>query len=155
MESLGHLTWYIIFDTELDRARLLDRLDRSGLPEFAPAAIQAGDAFRRATHMLERLHVAQGDTTLVNWPVREVRDTDQQIVRHLVRETVDAAQVRLDYRAVLALGLDRRPAPFGRIRSRRTRPRPSRLRSTPRGPPSRDTRARIGAGISGSWCSGC
>ena len=106
MEALGHLTWYTIFDTEIGRATLLPRLEQCGLSDFAPAVIQAGDAFRRATHTLERLRVAQEDATFVNWLVREVRATDQQIVRHLVRETVDAAHVRLDYRAVLGKGVE-------------------------------------------------
>ena len=112
MEALGHLTWYTIFDTELDRATLLERLEQCDLTDFAPAVIQAGDAFRRATHTLEQLHVAQDDATFVNWLVREVRSTDQQIVRHLVRETVDAANVRLDYQAVLALSLDKATSTF-------------------------------------------
>jgi hypothetical protein len=112
MEALGHLTWYTIFDTEIDRATLLPRLEQCELADFAPGVIQAGDAFRRATHTLERLRVAQEDATFVNWLVREVRATDAQIVRHLVRETVDAANVRLDYRPVVALTLDKETGAF-------------------------------------------
>jgi hypothetical protein len=66
MEALGHLTWYTIFDTEIDRATLLPRLEQCELADFAPGVIQAGDAFRRATHTLERLRVAQEDATFVN-----------------------------------------------------------------------------------------
>ena len=78
MEALGHFTWYTIFDTEIDRATLLPRLEQCELADFAAAVIQAGDAFRRATHTLERLHVAQDDQAFVNWQIREVRASDRQ-----------------------------------------------------------------------------
>jgi len=110
--DLGHLTWYTIYDQTLDRDTLLARLADCGLDAFAPAPIDPADAFRRATHQLERLRVPQADGTAVNWLVREVRRTDTTIVRHLVRETVDAQRVRLDYRAVLGLVLERSTGAF-------------------------------------------
>jgi len=119
--DLGHLTWYTIYDTTLDRDTLLDRLTTCGLDAFAPAPIEPADAFRRATHRLERLRVPQPDGTAVNWLVREVRTTDAAIVRHLVRETVDAQRVRLDYRADPVFAGCRRNAPARGSRPHRGR----------------------------------
>lgn len=112
MATLGHLTWYTVFDTEITRPVLLDRLTHCYLKDFAPPVIAAPDAFRRATHSVERMHAVQDESTFVNWLVREVRSDANHIVRQLVKETVDAAQVRLDYRPLLALILDKDTGAF-------------------------------------------
>lgn len=112
LDTLGHLTWYTVFDTEITRPVLLDRLTHSGLAAFAPPAIAAADAFRRATHTVERLHAEQEAGRCVNWLVREVRADADQIVRQLVKETVNAAQIRLDYQPLLALMLDKDTGAF-------------------------------------------
>lgn len=105
---LGHLSWYTIPETTIDREALRDALTDALLPaSLLPPPIQAADAFHRATHPLERRRVPDAQGRFVNWLIRDLPMKVGGTRRHLVREVVDADNVRLDYREVAAFWLDR------------------------------------------------
>jgi hypothetical protein len=106
-DQLGCLTWYSIFDMAPTLEDIQHALDAAGLgKEHAPNKIFPADAFRRATSLVEqnRIPVEGEDDRFVNILVREVARSSDTIVR----EVVDAKNVRLSYTEVAALILDRR-----------------------------------------------
>lgn len=108
MNGLGSLTWYTLHEVEVTRDQIRDRLLASGLDEkFTPKAIFPADAFRRATSEVETRRLPQGDGTFVNLLVREVHADTDEILRHLVRETVDGQNRRLRYEQVAEIRLDK------------------------------------------------
>lgn len=108
MNPLGQLTWYTIHEMEVARPTIVAQLEAAGLDlAFAPPAIAPADAFRRATSAMDTKRQTEADGTFDNWLVREVRSDAQEIIRHLVREVVDAANRRLDYAQVARLQLDK------------------------------------------------
>jgi hypothetical protein len=119
---LGHLLYYSVARTHLTREELAEALEDAGVDErFLPRRISDRDAFRRAAKAAEETttrHVPLGDPALFGGPLgcphanvllREVRATDGEIIRQVVREVVDAHDVRLSYSAVAQIEL--LPAP--------------------------------------------
>ncbi len=106
--SLGSLTWYTLREVEITRDQILSRLRDAGLHEkFAPKPILPSDAFRRATSEVETRRLPQGDGTFINLLVREVHSDNEEVLRHLVRETVDGGNRRLRYEQVAEIRLDK------------------------------------------------
>lgn len=101
---IGHLVWYTIHDAlRVSRDELEAHFAAAGIsPQFFPERIRAVDAFRRATKQAERanLPVPNQEGLRMNLLVREVSADNDQVVRHLVRELVNARQVRLSYETV-------------------------------------------------------
>lgn len=105
---LGQLTWYTIHDTEVSRDHITEQLRLAGLPaHFAPPQIHPADAFRRATSAIETRRVPGPEGIYENYLVREVRSDREEILRHLVKEVVDASNRRLDYRPIAHLRLNK------------------------------------------------
>ncbi|MDA8344967.1 MAG: hypothetical protein M0Z66_05735 [Thermaerobacter sp.] len=108
MSSLGSLTWYTLREVEVTREQIRRGLQAAGLDEkFTPKAVLPSDAFRRATSEVETTRLPQGDGTFVNLLVREVHSDKDEILRHLVRETVDGGNRRLKYEQVAEIRLDK------------------------------------------------
>ncbi len=105
---LGQLTWYTIHDTEVSRDHIAEQLRMAGLPaHFAPPPIHPADAFRRATSAMETRRIPGPEGVFENYLVREVRSDKEEILRHLVKEVVDASNRRLDYRPIAHLRLNK------------------------------------------------
>lgn len=103
---LGALLWYTITEMDVTREDLEAAFVAAGIEDdLLPGEISPRDAFRRATTTVERKHIPQANGTFVNRLVREVRTEETEIIRHLVREVVDAKNVRLDYKAVAMFSL--------------------------------------------------
>ena len=108
MSSLGSLTWYTLREVEITRDEILNCLRNAGIDEkFAPKPILPSDAFRRATSEVETRRLPQGDGTFINLLVREVHSDNEEVLRHLVRETVDGGNRRLRYEQVAEIRLDK------------------------------------------------
>lgn len=112
--NLGCLAWYSVRNAEPTRDEIAASLRKAGFDEqiYTPKAIFASDAFRRATSSVEisrvPLNEYPDDDRKANILVREVLKDREKIVRHLVREVVDADNQRLDYRETASLTLDRK-----------------------------------------------
>lgn len=105
---LGQLTWYTIHDTEVSRDHIAEQLRLAGLPaHFAPPPIHPADAFRRATSAMETRRIPGPEGVFENYLVREVRSDKEKILRHLVKEVVDASNRRLDYHPIAHLRLNK------------------------------------------------
>lgn len=103
---LGFLIWYSVADCRITKEELRQLFQKAGIDEKRlPKDISERDAFRRATKAGEAKRIqldAKGERFL-NVLVRDVRQTDKQIIRQLVREVVDSENVRLEYQAVADL----------------------------------------------------
>lgn len=98
--TLGHLTWYTISECQIPREQLKANLQKSGLGEsYMPGEIRPADAFRRATSDCEKRRIPDPHKKKVfqNYLVREVNSDSDEIVRKVVKETVDSAGKRLSY----------------------------------------------------------
>lgn len=106
LEFLGTLLWFTITDMAVTRQQLQDAFARSGVDTaHLPRPINHRDAFRRATSNAEMKRQPVDGGRYLNLMVREVRMDPQRIVRQLVREVVDAENVRLEYLPVANLVL--------------------------------------------------
>lgn len=125
VEFLGHLLWYSLAETRITRENLLQALENAGVgEEFAPKEISPRDAFRRATASMEAVkvpitlsnHSAPSNrliehddgtpTGYANVMVRDVASDSEHIVRQVVREEVDAENVRLSYEPVAQIQMN-------------------------------------------------
>lgn len=112
-DQLGQITWYTIHEVEITRQEIIDKLKNAGLSTgFAPQPIITSDAFRRATREMETRRRPLNDATFVNLLVREVHTDAHEIVRHMVREVVDAKNRRLCFEQVAILKLLRPAGSF-------------------------------------------
>jgi hypothetical protein len=103
---LGHLTWYTVpSDLKVTRQQMEDAFINSGISTSKmPDPIRPHDAFRRATSRVkkERIPVPGMKDIFYNTLVREIRCDNQEVLRHLVIETVDAQNAVLTYQEVAA-----------------------------------------------------
>lgn len=109
IKFLGSLLWYTISECRMTMADLEAAFSGAGLDkEHLPKPISPRDAFRRATTAAEtrRRELEKGKDHYLNILIREVKVSENEIIRHLVREIVDSANVRLDYRSVVEVSLD-------------------------------------------------
>ena len=107
-DNLGSLVWYTIRDQEIARQDIKNKLIAAGLDEaFTPKKTAPSDAFRRAVRDSEQKKIPRFDGTFVNFLLRYVSHTKDELACHVVREIVDAASRRLDYQQVAEVGLDR------------------------------------------------
>lgn len=107
---LGYLVYYTIANARVTREELAEAFEDAGVdPGHLPRPITARNAFRRATSGVEvkRARVEEGDegVSYVNVMVRDVRTSGDDLVRHVVRETVDSENKRLSYDPVYELSL--------------------------------------------------
>ena len=105
---LGQLLWYTITDMDVTRAQLEGAFTAAGIdPAHLPKPIKAVDAFRRATSAAEMNRLPAGAGQFINLLVREISAGQSEVVRALVREVVDAQNVRLHYQEVATFNLAR------------------------------------------------
>jgi len=104
LDFLGSLLWYSVTDCRIDRDQLQQVFAEVGIDEkHLPKPINTRDAFRRATKAGEIKKEALDDERYLNVLIRESKVTNKMIVRHLVREVVDAENKRLEYAPVCEL----------------------------------------------------
>jgi len=105
---LGSLLWFTVgVVLEIPADDLQQALDDFDLKKFMPREINPRDAFRRATKLVERKRDPYGTETYVNLLVREVRADSEKLVRQLVREVVDGENIRLEYKPVVHLEIQK------------------------------------------------
>lgn len=97
---LGNLVWFSVSDMEILRDDLVKLALNVGLPErYVPSPIRPSDAFRRATSEVSGILRAGEDITEVLM-VREVLSSEERVVRHLIKESRDKKNIRLNYEQI-------------------------------------------------------
>ena len=108
IQYLGCLLWSTVSDVlKIPTGDLKQALTEVGLEKFMPRKINPRDAFRRVTKSFEVRREPYGKDTYINLLVRDVRHESGQIVRQIVREIVDGENIRLDYKPVIQLAIDK------------------------------------------------
>lgn len=104
VKFLGFLTWFSIADCRITRPQLSGAFAAADIDEeMMPKEISPRDAFRRATKAGETKREDLGSGQYLNILVRDVKSDQDQIVKQLVREVVDAKNIRLEYLPVCDL----------------------------------------------------
>lgn len=106
---LGHIAWYTITQPHVTHDQLAEMV--SDLPlkkSLLPSKPRLGDAFKRACRYSERKNLAYKDDKFVNFLIRSVSQSTNEVTRHLVLEVVDAQGERLEYHDVAHLKFDRK-----------------------------------------------
>jgi len=106
---IGQILWYTVSEMSATREQIQDSLSKSGLPErYLPKLISVRDAFRKATTLIEKkkISIDPDNKKYLNILVREVKSSDDVLIRQVVREIVDAQNVRLEYTPVANLKLE-------------------------------------------------
>lgn len=104
---LGRILWYTISELRVTYGQLETAFQNAGIDEkYLPKPISPRDAFRRATKIAEAKRIKLDSDRYLNLLVREVKMTNDEIVRQLVREVVDSKNVRLEYLPVVNMKLE-------------------------------------------------
>ncbi len=106
-EFLGRVVFFCQFDAIVPFDELKDALDAAGLGDHCPRRPSSIDVFRRVSTAAQRKKIDVGDGKYVNILVRDVSTDEDQLLRRVVVETVDAQGKRLDYSAEHDLIFDR------------------------------------------------
>lgn len=95
--ALGHLIWFSIGEMEITRKDIEALANNSNLPNyFLPPPIRTVDAFRRATTEVGGI-IREKENVNETILVREVSSDKEGVVRHLIKETADKKNKRLNY----------------------------------------------------------
>lgn len=108
---LGHIAWYTITEPDVTHEQLADMV--SDLPlnkAHLPSKPRLGDAFKRACRYSERKLLTYQKDQFVNFLIRKVTQSANEVVRHLVIEIVDSDGQTLEYHDVAHLEYDRKKA---------------------------------------------
>lgn len=98
---LGHIAWFTVEDGQYDAVKISDDFDRLGLnPKWLPPAISPTDAFLKASSEIGGFEYAVVGGNTARVLVRDVIKSKDVIIRHIVREVVDAKNVQLLYEEV-------------------------------------------------------
>lgn len=101
---LGSLLWYSVHDVRIQRAELEQLCQQTVGSQYLPHPLNEKDSFRRATTFESKGHPHPHEPgKKVNLMVRDVSNGRDTIVRQLVREVVDAQNVRLEYKPIAEL----------------------------------------------------
>ena len=104
---LGRILWFTVSEMRVSADQLKAAFQNAGIDEkHLPKEISPRDAFRRATKIAEAKRIKLDSERYLNLLVREVKMSDDEIVRQLVREVVDSGNVRLEYLPVANLKLE-------------------------------------------------
>ena len=106
---LGHIAWYTITEPDVTHEQLAEMV--SDLPlnkSHLPPEPRLGDAFKRACRYSERKLLTYQKDQFVNFLIRKVTQSANEVVRHLVIEIVDADGKTLEYHDVAHLEFDRK-----------------------------------------------
>lgn len=110
LAHIGSILSYSIADSYLSSEALREVAEDAGVePELLPRKPSTRDAFRRASRIAENdaaKKLALEGGRRLNVMVREVLDSDDALVRQVVREVVDAEDVTLYHAAVAELRLE-------------------------------------------------
>lgn len=109
---LGRMVLFCQFDAVVPYIDLKDALEAAGLGDHCPRKPSLIDVFRRVSTSAQRKRIDVGDGKYANVLVRDVANDEQQLLRKLVTETVDASGKRLDYRPDFDLVFDRASETF-------------------------------------------
>lgn len=105
---LGHISWYTITQPNVTHEQLAKMV--SDLPlnkSLLPSKPRLGDAFKRACRYSERKGLFYKDDQSVNFLIRSVTQSIDEVIRHLVLEIVDVQGQTLEYHDVAQLRFDR------------------------------------------------
>lgn len=105
---IGQILWFTVSELSATREQLEKYLTIAGLEEkYLPKPISPRDAFRKATTQMEakKLDLLE-DKKYLNILIREVKTTDDILIRQMVREVVDGQNVCLEYTPVANLILE-------------------------------------------------
>lgn len=106
IKFLGHLLWFTITDLRVTLEQLQEAFRQVGLDEaYLPKPINPRDAFRKATSKAEVKAYPLEEGKRLNLLVREVKCDKDLLIRQVVREVVDAKNVRLEYLPIANLRL--------------------------------------------------
>lgn len=95
--TLGYLVWYTIVEVEIPKEQLEYLLKQYDLWEYMLKPISPNDAFRRAAKSIEKNNVATFYEGVTQNHLVSGFDTKEEIVRHLVVETIDSNNQSLHY----------------------------------------------------------
>lgn len=96
--TMGHLFWYAISKMTIEDAVLFEQMEKLNLADYKPRQISAIDAFRRSSSMAEEKNVETSDPRIVlNYLVKEVYSDKDEIIRKIVKETVNKDSKNLKY----------------------------------------------------------
>jgi hypothetical protein len=106
---LGHIAWYTISQPHVTHEQLAEMV--SDLPlnkSLLPNKPRLGDAFKRACRYSERKKLTYRDDQFVNFMIRDVAQSTDRVVRHLVLEIVDSEGETLEHHDVAHMTFDRK-----------------------------------------------
>jgi uncharacterized protein (UPF0305 family) len=106
---LGHIAWYTITQPHVTHEELAEMV--SDLPlnkNLLPSKPRLGDAFKRACRYSERKGLSYKKDQFVNFLIRKVTQSTNEVIRHLVLEIVDSEGETLEYHDVAHLKFDRK-----------------------------------------------
>ena len=106
---LGHIAWYTITQPHVTHEQLAEMV--SDLPlnkQLLPSKPRLGDAFKRACRYSERKGLSYKDDQFVNFLIRKVTQSTDEVIRHIVLEIVDSEGETLEYHDVAHLRFDRK-----------------------------------------------
>ncbi len=108
MPCLGELCWYTVAEAlKIKHAAFLALCTQHGLEEFAPKMPKDVDVFRRACTKAQRKRIPVPNTDVFeNIMVRDVKSAAGHFWKHIVIETVDGDNRRLDHEAVIEVHFD-------------------------------------------------
>lgn len=108
MPCLGELCWYTVAEAlKIKHAAFLALCTQHGLEEYAPKMPKDVDVFRRACTKAQRKRVPVPNTDVFeNIMVRDVKSAAGHFWKHIVVETVDGDNRRLDHEAVIEVHFD-------------------------------------------------
>lgn len=112
---LGYIAWFTVEDGMYDAEKMALAFDRLNLnAAYLPPPISPSDAFLKASTEIGGLEYAVVGGNTARVLIRDVIKNRDEIVRHIVREVVDAKNVQLLYEEVGAI-VFYRPATRGGV----------------------------------------
>jgi hypothetical protein len=98
---LGHIAWFTVGDDLYDAKKISDDFDKLGLnPSYLPPSISPTDAFLKASTDIGGFEYAVAGDNTARVLIRDVVKDKERVIRHIVREVVDAKNVQLLYEEV-------------------------------------------------------
>lgn len=106
---LGKLAWYTISELKISYDQLQELFLKNNISsKYLPKSISPKDAFRRASRLAESKKIKLDETRFLNLLVREIPNPEKEkVVRQIVREVVDSANVRLEYAPIVTMILEK------------------------------------------------
>lgn len=104
---LGLLAWHSVSESTVEHAEVVRQLFSAGLEQFTPAAPRDDDVFRRVFYNGQRRKLPTDQPEIFeNLLVREVVRAEGRVVKRVVIETVNSADVSLGFREATDIVFD-------------------------------------------------